>query len=88
MNLPTLADIEAAAQTVYRSFAPTPQYRWALLSERLDWQPFYEPVGENPYLADFYRDITADDILQTAQQIFREGNRNTLNYFSSKSQKA
>lgn len=35
MNLPTLADIEAAAQTVYRSFAPTPQYRWALLSERL-----------------------------------------------------
>ena len=32
---PTLADIEAAAQVVYRAFAPTPQYRWALLSERL-----------------------------------------------------
>jgi deoxyadenosine/deoxycytidine kinase len=30
-----------------------------LLSERLDWQPFYEPVGENPYLADFYRDMRA-----------------------------
>ena len=25
--LPTLADIEAAAQVVYRDFAPTPQYR-------------------------------------------------------------
>ncbi len=35
MNLPTLADIEAAAQVVYRSFQATPQYRWGLLSERL-----------------------------------------------------
>jgi len=33
--LPTLADIEAAAQVVYQDFAATPQYRWALLSERL-----------------------------------------------------
>ncbi len=29
-----------------------------LLTERLDWQPFYEPVGENPYLADFYANMT------------------------------
>ena len=35
MPLPTLADIEAAAQVVYRDFPPTPQYRWGLLSERL-----------------------------------------------------
>lgn len=28
-----------------------------LLSERLDWQPFFEPVAENPYLADFYKDM-------------------------------
>jgi len=34
-TLPTLAEIEAAAQVVYREFQPTPQYRWALLSERL-----------------------------------------------------
>ncbi len=33
--LPTLAEIEAAASVVYREFPPTPQYRWALLSERL-----------------------------------------------------
>ncbi|HEY5669522.1 MAG TPA: deoxynucleoside kinase [Anaerolineales bacterium] len=31
----------------------------AMLCQRLDWQPFYEPVAENPYLADFYRDMRA-----------------------------
>ncbi len=30
-----------------------------LLSNRLGWVPFYEPEGENPYLADFYADMTA-----------------------------
>ena len=30
-----------------------------MLCERLGWQPFYEPVAENPYLADFYRDMSA-----------------------------
>ncbi|MGE0099516.1 MAG: threonine dehydratase [Hydrogenophaga sp.] len=34
-HLPTLVEIEAAAQVVYREFAPTPQYRWATLSQRL-----------------------------------------------------
>lgn len=29
------------------------------LSDRLGWEPFYEPVGENPYLADFYQDMKA-----------------------------
>lgn len=33
--LPTLADIEAAAQRVYQEFPPTPQYRWGQLCERL-----------------------------------------------------
>jgi deoxyadenosine/deoxycytidine kinase len=28
-----------------------------LLSTQLGWQPFYEPVAENPYLADFYSDM-------------------------------
>lgn len=35
MKLPSLQDIEAAAQVVYREFQATPQYRWALLSQRL-----------------------------------------------------
>jgi deoxyadenosine/deoxycytidine kinase len=30
-----------------------------LLAERLGWKPFYEPVTENPYLADFYKDMRA-----------------------------
>jgi len=29
------------------------------LCAHLNWQPFYEPVTENPYLADFYRDMSA-----------------------------
>ena len=35
MNLPSLKDIESAAEVVYRNVPPTPQYRWSLLSERL-----------------------------------------------------
>ncbi len=29
----------------------------SLLSDRMGWQPFHEPVAENPYLADFYQDM-------------------------------
>ncbi len=29
------------------------------LSDQLKWQPFYEPVTHNPYLADFYNDMPA-----------------------------
>lgn len=29
----------------------------ALLTERVGWQPVYEAVSENPYLADFYQDM-------------------------------
>jgi threonine dehydratase len=35
MSLPTLDEIEAAAQVVYREFAATPQYAWGLLAEKL-----------------------------------------------------
>jgi threonine dehydratase len=35
MSLPTLAEIETAAQVVYREFAATPQYAWGLLAEKL-----------------------------------------------------
>ena len=31
----------------------------ALLSEYLCWEPFYEAVDDNPYLADFYEDMRA-----------------------------
>ena len=34
MELPDLAELEAAAAIVYRHMPPTPQYRWPLLGER------------------------------------------------------
>lgn len=30
-----------------------------MLCAEMGWEPFYEPVTENPYLADFYRDMPA-----------------------------
>jgi deoxyadenosine/deoxycytidine kinase len=30
-----------------------------MLCSRLGWEPFYEPVTENPYLADFYKDMSS-----------------------------
>jgi deoxyadenosine/deoxycytidine kinase len=29
----------------------------ALLAQKLGWEPFFEPVEENPYLTDFYQDM-------------------------------
>jgi len=29
-----------------------------MLCQKLSWQPFYEPETENPYLADFYQDMS------------------------------
>ncbi len=28
-----------------------------MVSQRMGWQPFFEPEAENPYLADFYQDM-------------------------------
>ncbi|NMM81452.1 hypothetical protein B2J86_11055 [Acidovorax sp. SRB_14] len=47
-TLPTLADIEAAAQVVYRDFAATPQYRWALLGERLGTECWLKHENHTP----------------------------------------
>lgn len=30
-----------------------------LLCRQMSWEPFYEPVAENPYLSDFYRDMAS-----------------------------
>jgi deoxyadenosine/deoxycytidine kinase len=29
------------------------------LCEKLGWEPYFEPVAENPYLVDFYKDMTS-----------------------------
>lgn len=31
----------------------------SMLAERLQWEPFFEAVDDNPYLADFYQDMPA-----------------------------
>jgi deoxyadenosine/deoxycytidine kinase len=30
-----------------------------MICKKLSWTPFFEPVAENPYLADFYKDMQA-----------------------------
>lgn len=47
-NMPTLNDIEAAAEVVYREFPATPQYRWALLSERLGTECWVKHENHTP----------------------------------------
>ena len=44
----TLRDIEAAAQVVYREFQATPQYNWALLSQRLGTECWVKHENHNP----------------------------------------
>ena len=46
--LPKLAEIEAAARVVYREFQATPQYRWALLSQRLGAQCWLKHENHTP----------------------------------------
>lgn len=46
--LPTLADIEDAARTVYQEFQATPQYRWGLLGERLGTECWLKHENHNP----------------------------------------
>ncbi len=46
--LPTLAEIEAASQVVYQDFAPTPQYRWPLLAERLGTECWLKHENHTP----------------------------------------
>ncbi len=46
--LPTLAEIEAAAQLIYRQFQPTPKYRWGLLAERLGAECWLKHENHGP----------------------------------------
>ena len=46
--LPSLHEIETAASVVYREFQATPQYRWALLSERLGAECWVKHENHSP----------------------------------------
>jgi deoxyadenosine/deoxycytidine kinase len=52
-----------------------------LLCEQLGWQPFYEPVAENPYLSDFYEDMKTWSF---HSQVFFLANRLRLHHELSK----
>jgi threonine dehydratase len=48
VSLPTLDEVRAAAELVYRLMLPTPQYRWPLLSERLGTEVWVKHENHTP----------------------------------------
>jgi threonine dehydratase len=48
VGLPTLDEVRAAAETVYRLMQPTPQYRWPLLCERLGAEVWVKHENHTP----------------------------------------
>jgi len=48
MQLPTLAEIEAAQKIVYSSMPPTPQYTWPLLNQRLGTEAWVKHENHSP----------------------------------------
>jgi threonine dehydratase len=46
--LPTLAELEAAAELIYRVMPPTPQYAWPLLSERVGAEVWVKHENHTP----------------------------------------
>lgn len=47
-SLPGLADLEAAAEIVYRTLTPTPQIRWPLLAERMGCDTWVKHENHTP----------------------------------------
>jgi len=50
-NLPTLDEVRAAAEIIYRLMPPTPQYRWPLLCERLGTDVWVKHENHTPIAA-------------------------------------
>ena len=48
MQLPSLAEIESAAETVYAAMPPTPQYCWPLLSDRAGAEVWVKHENHTP----------------------------------------
>src|SRR3974390_1571891 len=47
-SLPTIAEVRAAAESVYRLMQPTPQYRWPLLCERWGTDVWVKHENQTP----------------------------------------
>ena len=50
-NLPTLDEVRAASEIIYRLMPPTPQYRWPLLCERLGTDVWVKHENHTPIAA-------------------------------------
>jgi len=48
VSLPTIDEVRAAAESVYRLMPPTPQYRWPLLCERLGTEVWVKHENHTP----------------------------------------
>ncbi len=73
LQLPNLADIEAAAQVVYQSFQATPQYRWGTLSQRLGTHCWVKHENHTPVGAFKIRGgLTYFDQLKRCDEMPRE----------------
>ena len=67
MELPTLAELEAAAEIVHRTVPPTPQYCWPLLSRRLGAEVWVKHENATPIGAFKIRGglVYVDDLKRT-----------------------
>jgi threonine dehydratase len=65
-SLPTLDEVRAAAELVYRLMPPTPQYRWPLLCERLGTKVWVKHENHTPIGAFKARTaiVYADELLK------------------------
>jgi threonine dehydratase len=50
-SLPTIDEVRAAGESVYRLMPPTPQYRWPLLCERLGTEVWVKHENHTPIAA-------------------------------------
>ena len=65
MTLPTLQEIEAAAQLVYQTLSPTPQIKWPLLCERVGaeiWLKHENHTVVGAFNTDFHVQNRAKDL--------------------------
>src|SRR5690242_16911154 len=68
-GLPTLDEVRAAAELVYRLMQPTPQYRWPLLCERLGTEVWVKHENHTPIGA-----FKARTAIVYAAELFKNGN--------------
>jgi threonine dehydratase len=65
MKLPTIADLALAAEVVYRTMPPTPQYSWPLLNARTGSEVWVKHENHTPVGAFKIRGALVRDCYKT-----------------------